>query len=337
MAELNDIHINRDQDLLDRYLLNRLDVATRAAVERHLAVCPTCRASVREEARLAAGIRRFGREELRERLARRIRSSSGQRIPWQGIMAAAAVILVIVGIGIYDDWFVRQTVDLANKAKEPVFRESSPSPSLSSRVQGRPRESGSASAVETEQAAVESPRLEAKPEHAPGSADKLSSHPRESFVTKSASPAPPATTVWTEGNLIREQSAISADAAIDRRAMKKESFEKKDSEAAGKSGPDRMMVSQTINVQNVSVTQRPSSQLPPTQQALRQQRESNTVQTFIEERADSIRLVMYLDTLFDESALRNAVVQTAGTDSLVVRVANQRIGFRIPDGFQLKK
>ena len=335
MAELNDIHINRDQDLLEGYVLNRLDVATRAAVEQHIAVCPACKASVREETRLAAGIRKFGREEFRKRLERRIRSSSGERIPWQGIMAAAAVILVIIGIGVYDNWFVRQTGDLANKAKEPVFRDSSPS--SASRVQGGAGKSGSASAVGTEQAAAASPRLEAKPEHAPGMADKLRSHPRESFAAKSASPPPPATAVWTQGNLIQEQSAISADAATNRRDVKKESLGKKDSEFAGKLEPNQIMVTQIISMQNVSVTQRPSSQLPPAQQALRQRRETNAVQTLIEERADSIRLVMYLDTLFDESAVRNAVVQTAGTDSLVVRVANQRIGFRIPVGFQLTK
>jgi hypothetical protein len=78
----------------------------------------------------------------------------------------------------------------------------------------------------------------------------------------------------------------------------------------------------------IRVSQKPSSALPPSRKAHATQ--SGVVQTFVMNRADSIHVTLYLDSLVSESSLRSANVEIIGNDSLILHLPNQRIGLRLP-------
>ncbi len=79
-----------------------------------------------------------------------------------------------------------------------------------------------------------------------------------------------------------------------------------------------------------SISQRSAADLPRTRQALQKQTAPTQVQTLVEQHNDEVHLTLYLDSLVDETALKNSTVRQVGPDSAVVRIANQQIGYRIP-------
>ena len=119
-------HWTRDEELLERYVLGRVVGDELLTIERHLKECEECRLRVQHERGLIAGVKRFGREEMKERLRQRVldgsptlstgviadasqRSDSPKpreiQLSWQTIVSIAAVILILTGIGIYNNWF----------------------------------------------------------------------------------------------------------------------------------------------------------------------------------------------------------------------------------------
>src|SRR5713101_2936706 len=57
-------HWSDDTELLERFVLNRLEPAKRQELEAHLRVCETCQRAVRAEQELVAGVRRLGSESI---------------------------------------------------------------------------------------------------------------------------------------------------------------------------------------------------------------------------------------------------------------------------------
>jgi hypothetical protein len=80
----------------------------------------------------------------------------------------------------------------------------------------------------------------------------------------------------------------------------------------------------------VLIDQRPFSSLPPAQQMLQLQSVRGEVQTLLEERGDTLRVLLYLERPLDPQALHSATAQQVGDDSLIIRVQGQTIGLRVP-------
>jgi hypothetical protein len=100
---------------------------------------------------------------------------------------------------------------------------------------------------------------------------------------------------------------------------------------AGDVRTDRLAAIQAAATrQAVVLDQRSPSSLPPAQQALQYRSRTNTIQTLIEERADTLRINLYPDVPIDANALRNARAERIGEDSLIITVEGQQIGFRLP-------
>jgi hypothetical protein len=82
-----------------------------------------------------------------------------------------------------------------------------------------------------------------------------------------------------------------------------------------------------------SLNQKPVSSLPPTLQ-YRQRQNAGTIQTLIENRADTVQLTLYLDSPLPDSELQTADLRTAGNDSLILTLSNQKVGYKLPPPLQ---
>src|SRR5512143_2531847 len=101
MADRSDItHPFRDIEVLEQYALDRLSSSERSAIDLHCRGCEECRQLLEAELRLAAGVRRTARKQMQVRLAERISASRGREIPWPRVIAAAAMVLIVAGVGV---------------------------------------------------------------------------------------------------------------------------------------------------------------------------------------------------------------------------------------------
>ena len=351
-------HLAFDPELLERYVLDRVSAEERLAIGRHLRLCAQCRRAVQEERVLAAGVRRSGREELKKKIgAHPVRFSPS----WQQVLSAAAVLLVLVAAGIYEEW-------LAPRTPEPV---------QAPLAQSQPRESTPSTGLQPPR--TEHPAAKAEEKSEVGRQEvgiakdiRTESHLKEGIAASNAPAAPEAQaagapaelnatkpvpssggtvvggmlktseTYWTtgtvlpqsreslsapeSGNVIARKAARAADrlTGADQEAYTKRAdlLGKRDS-AAG-TAPE------------VTLNQRPSSSLPAERRQLQTQAGANTVQTLVNQRDDHLTMTLYLDSLVNDADLRKAKVQQVSADSLVVNMANEKIGYRLQQQVQLK-
>lgn len=108
MKPSDDIHWTDDPELIERFVLHQLNPDQRNELEDHLRICEVCKRALRSEQVLLAGIRRSGRESFRAELGKKLATVKPSGTPWPHILTAAAMIILLTGIGIYNRWF--QTV-----------------------------------------------------------------------------------------------------------------------------------------------------------------------------------------------------------------------------------
>lgn len=123
MKPSDDIHWTDDPELIEKFVLHQLNPEERNELEDHLRICEVCKRALRSEQVLLAGIRRSGRERFRATLAKKLPRATPAAIPWPHILSAAAIIILLTGIGIYNRWF---------QAVQPIEVPPSTTPSLQS-------------------------------------------------------------------------------------------------------------------------------------------------------------------------------------------------------------
>ncbi|MBI3788218.1 MAG: zf-HC2 domain-containing protein, partial [Ignavibacteriales bacterium] len=79
--------------MVERFVLNRIEPNERKTLEAHLAVCGACRLAIRSEQEFVAGVRRFGRDELKARLKQRIGETKSRQLSWAQVISVAAAIV----------------------------------------------------------------------------------------------------------------------------------------------------------------------------------------------------------------------------------------------------
>ncbi len=355
-------HFTSDQDLLERFVAGRLTQGEREPLESHLRTCEICQRAVREEQALAAGVRRLGRDELKARLRAKVQREVPRAIPWQQIFSVAAVLVVIVGAGIYSHWFGLIAPEQAGSQREIAQENNQPA------TQGSPQRPGtqdeSAQAPEGRQklqaeGRVESKRMEtgaktlsddesrraATPRPAEEAAkektDQLSvAHERprveQPSVTQLEFGRQAAATVdagqtreyWTTGVPLQEvevNSRVAADMRED--IQKNQVMAKRLKKDADRESRDQKAAGNAGQLE-VVLEELPSASLPLSQQqAFHQQTE--VVQTLVRQQGNQVVLTLYLDSLIDGADLRKSRVDQVSPDSLVVSLPNQRLGYRI--------
>ena len=388
MDESRNLHWSDDPDLLERFVLNRLELEEREQLETHLRVCELCQQAVRSEQELAAGARRLGREGLKLRLKHRLAYVPQRHLAWQPIASAAVVIVIIIGIGIYNHWFTflepgrMSTVEertlkeaktrsgddemakIEKSTTEEKFQQDSEAPPVASSksettsgrmelrrdedVRAQSQNRGQAAYSAAERAAKRFNEKDLKEEILPQGGreigavtlgQKMKRDSIRPLLEASDEAVPTTRSLWLEGTILptaeREgmkefERAAGAD-DVDR-SLRKSERAPDDSKLAHEL-PSPLKVS----LQMFRLGQRLASSLPSSRQKEVAQTKSQVVQTLLEQTGDRIQMTLYLDSLVDDRDLENAHLQLIGEDSLVVDLADQRIGYRLPSGWKIRK
>ncbi len=353
------IHWTDDADLLAEFVLNRLDASTRQKLEAHMDQCNVCKKAVDTELMIAAGARRLGREELKNRLLKSISVSSSKQAPWPRILSAAAILVVITGIGVYNKWFMVnetgiQTEQLGHETDASVPRSEPVEPEMLGKQDQRKTETRVHPDGRFVPPAVRKKELtlrEAQPATMDERKDQVTprgdvsgdlglnearsnefgqraeSQP-EGFVQNSE-PALQGVTAsqnrstWVQGTILNSsigvQQEYAAESAAKLRSLAKGSRVQQELK-------DKDDVSGTTR--QYTIEQQPSVALPL---FLQQLQHTNTVQALVEQsETGGIRLTLFLDSLLADSELQDATVQQVTEDSILVLIGGQIIGYRIP-------
>jgi hypothetical protein len=325
-----------DPDLVERYVLGRLTERERAEVEHLLAEEVRWREAVEREQQLVAGIRRLGRDRLKGRLRLALREAPARAIPWPRVIAAAASVLIILGIVVVNQWtrmhedtgtgIDRTLSDIPRRQtpSSPTIPPRSESPAARDKEHEPPRESEGSVPSATKGTQEQSGR-------ARQAAAKATFAEHEAAATASPALALEGTGTWTQAHLYRPlpENGASAKQLLSmeesRRARNVLGDEDISASRIGKaSSNDTALV--------VTVNQRLFDSLAPETQAHFQGSAPGQMLALVEQQRDTLRVTLYPSAPFDPAELERATVEVADDDSLLITVARQQIGLRLPPG-----
>ncbi len=376
MTEKSIEHWTDDDELLSKFVLHQLSAAEERLLSSHLRSCTTCRAAVDDEVRIVAGIRHAGRAELKQQLGSLLARNKQQavtdvprrifdgRVPWTRVASLAAVLAIIVAVGVYNNWFglnyrnpttqheivQEQPIRRAEPEKKQGAPASEPDKTIAqidhtneasgsqgkSMVRVEPlKEKSEAHAPdkdkELRQSLAPSPAQNSRDEIAVGKIQK--SEYRVNLSDQSSKGGEQE--FWVEGRIIPPGGADSGTMqngpSVERQdqmrvAAAPRSGLKKESEQLPRNSVQHTRI-------EFSLDQRPLSSLPQSLQN-RQMQNAGTVQTLIKNREDTVQLTLYLESPLPDSELRTADVRVVGDDSLVLSLQNRQIGYRLPPAVQ---
>ncbi len=363
MNENNNTSSHADQEMLSRYVLDRMSPAERDLFEQHLRTCPQCLLAVEEETLLAAGVRRLGRTELRKRLAQNIAQAPALALPWLRIAAAAAVLLIVGGIGFFGNWFgagsgrsdrLSETISDGQASSSPQKSERAAAPSLAApenTVSSRTDETAQSTDRMTQPLTQDDRReklvtpLPVQPESGvkrkgrlpePGRENEIAPGSEASGIAETRTAGIRRTQIWTAGMIEEIGKHRAAEVRKDIPDKPQERGEADRVAARQEPGTLKQMgyVQGLDGRRPVILNQRPASALPPAQQALHFQSLRPQVQTLIEESKDTLRMILYLDPPLTAQAFGEARVEQITDDSLVVRFPGLTIGYALPPGLR---
>jgi hypothetical protein len=336
MTEHSDQHPALDPDRVEQYVLGRLTPPEQQAFDTHLQLCAECRRTVDAEMLLAAGIRRTGRIALKKRLAASVEERP--TVPWPRIVAVAAVVIIIAGLGIIRLWINReQTIPPLPTENPPSVTEQRTGTEeaqdrLSGSVQSSPEGPKGTKAEGTsissrEEAKKSKEQLAASKDEALSVADSRKGLAKNEVqaATSAAGAAAvgSAAGLWTEGMVFEaEPSPKAAERPIAAEA-KRGDFE---------IAREKRVLKAATQAQGILLNQKPSRSLTQLQRS-QQTAGRQTILTYAEQVGEQLRLTLYPDTLFAPEDLEQAAVKRLDDDSLLIRVGRQSIGYRLPRGF----
>lgn len=342
MADETRKHWTDDEDLLARFVLGKLDAGEASSLQQHLEECARCAEAVRGERVIAAGLKRAGREELKQRLVHRLGRRSRQ-VNWYQAAGIAAAVVLLVTVAIRDDWFIGSMNDQAKKRQESdslmPSKQETPAPqtaperpsadAVRSKSSGREANSIAAAAAEGKHDGVSEKRTlslhDAKksrplptmlgkevPVHADQAQPALMAVAADTADTKE---------LWTHGTLIRTDVVTRFE---DRAANV--AAEAKGISVAAKAkevGMDSLYV---------NITQLPLKMLP-----VGRQRPGRTdeVQTSFRQGPQGLTVTLFNanEALLSPDELAQARLQSIGSDSLVLIAGQKRIAYKTPPGW----
>lgn len=350
MADEKNIHWTTDEALLERYVMGRLGAEESAVLEGHLEVCTGCQEIVRSERQIVAGIRAVGRDELKSRLAQRIgKRPSVHMTVWYRVAGIAAALVLLLTIGIYNDWFSGSRV-------QPVLSPSRADSSVQGTGQRLPADiEGNKGAGPLQYAegkkekraepqgvtneSVKSAELEqrkalqiergnpqnvdvahaTRAENAPAKDEKLAT---------SAAEAP--REIWVGGTVI----SAEVEGRTFGKLLMKSDGKKYDNSKREKSAPKPMVQEERgagnqIGLRAVDVTQRKISELPQ----MRKDARAGTVQMLFRKHEKGLQVTLFMDSLLSKSEIGSARLETVRPDSNILHLGKKWIAFRLPVGW----
>ncbi len=357
-----DRHWTKDDEMLERFVLNRLNAVERVEAEQHLRTCEICRQAVRTEQELAAGIRRLGRDQLKEKMSLQIERLDERKVPWPKIVSVAAMIGILLCVGVYNRWFVSKenvqptfmTKSIPNKADslssqdhrldknepaQPGTRLKDEGAVSSARVQNeqpRAKELQRDATTRLESNGKKTQTLEPAPPSPQGNAavsEKQKAMQAGEMVNGDQMNAtqPLENSIWIEGTQLSSISETEHNAIT-------YGFEKrKEADKNSLNRAEKLQGGVKLRQREIVLKQQPASLLPPSRQQAQKTSGHEPIQTLLEQTANGLQLTLYLPTGVAEESLQNANIQQIGDDSLVVNLPEQQIGYKLPPGWNLEK
>jgi hypothetical protein len=323
-------HWTTNDELIERFILNQLEPEERNELEDHLRICEVCKRAVRAEQMVVAGIRRAGREQFKAELRKKA-SFPERQTPWVQILSAAAAIVILLTVGIYNRWFENQlpqpslTPIVPSEHSQAEHDKEVASPAIAEQSTHSGREaSASARPDGGFNGATINPQRDAmiRPQEQRTDGKTLSDDENK---TES---------IWIEGTILppaADEWKEKANVNDNRPAGEAYGLRKTDREPVRPA--TQAAAKQNINVGLISLSQQTSVTLPRAQQRLQVMNSAAKVMSKAERIGDKILLTLYLDSLVDENDLANTQVETPRNDSLILNLPNQRIGYRFPAGW----
>jgi hypothetical protein len=335
-------HFAQDQELLEEFVLGRLDQESDARCREHLRACETCRQAVQAEQSVAAGIKRAGRDRLKKRIAMLALEAAPRRVPWPHVLSVAAVLLILIGIGVTQRWFTtRLEPEKPTFAETPAAEQKLESPAAKAQLdRAQPAETMSDAAspsrqrgeVERRDESRLGPQKETDERHAYAAAPQTRFEESPALDSKGGRSADadkmvgaaraPGEEFWTNGTLITE--TVSKKDVMTDRASKPS--------LAGEMNVSSALREKAEPIGNVVVEQRPATRLPLQMQNQQQLYNRLAIQTLVRLSENETQLTLYPDSLFDSTQVQYARVQQVTPESLVVQIGNQQIGYKLPAG-----
>jgi hypothetical protein len=92
-----DCNYIRQNDIHDKYVLNRLSAAEKAEYEKHLEDCASCKEELQKQTEIIKGIQKVGLQEMKNEIQRQVMDvNAKKKTPdWQMILKVAAVVFII--------------------------------------------------------------------------------------------------------------------------------------------------------------------------------------------------------------------------------------------------
>lgn len=364
-------HWTDDDDLISRFVLRRLSRSEETRLSSHLATCERCRQAVRQETLFAARMKRAGRNVLKERLhllltrsdaaGTGLESSPRGHIPWVRIAGVAAVVVIIVVVGVYNNW-LGSDYRTSSPTIEPMAQEQPTMPHDTAvglqDTRGSHNENHlGPSIVESTKPLDETYRKQAVPGSTPPRPEVTSkketavkerlelapSEPRplaeenlanqmlrkdEEKQTSDNAVSVPTQTFWVEGHVLsaRDDATFVLRKAVTGSPAK--------SVLPGGRAVPRMQEIDTKKkasaLSPISLEQQPLSSLPLTLKTASNRH--GTIPALIESSDHGILLTLFLKSPVPDSELRAAEVRIIGHDSLHIVLPHQLIGLTLPPG-----
>jgi hypothetical protein len=323
-------HWTEDEELLLRYVLGRVAPAARTPLDAHILTCDRCRQTLERERLLAAGVRRLGRDRLKDSLAETIRVRPALIYPWPRILAAAAVIVVAGGIALYARWTAlererpepttakidssRGTGSMTTEA--PALELPEHRPARSSRKQDQPAEPEKEGKKEM---MARQDHVEGKGEEGRGgTGDATAAVPA---VTGNDQEQPAGVDEWWTGEHVLlggPGDSLMSDV--------------NPSVGMEKSAPVEQRSHDAKTAQDILLDQLPLSDLPAVVRKSQTTGGAGAVPIHVGRRGGSLHLTLYVSPMFSASELQRATVRRISDDSLLISVGDAVISVRAPGG-----
>lgn len=333
-----------DPDMVEQYVLRKLSPEEKRRLDAEISDCEPCKALIEQEREIAAGIRRHGRDRMKAGLRKQLRRErSSQFYSFQYIGMAAAVVVIAIGIGLYQIWFSdlvapkrfgNQQIIITTKqdtsakdAKRDQAEESRQSERLTAERSERTME------LRKEPAAAEQRTPPARAAEVPvealadGSPDEARVQPSAAAAQQAAGAAAEEqvpSTIWLIGNVVMISERTGE-------AMQKSSADRSLKERSTRGATSsEMAAANSMHRDRIVLRRRAVKDLPS--ERIRHQAEPKQIESMLERTADTLVLTLYDDSMNDET-LEKAVVESFTDDLIVVALPNQRITYRLPSGW----
>ncbi len=365
MSDLNKKYWIDDPEMVEKYVLNQISEEEKKRLDAEILDCEPCKEKLQQEMEIATGIRRYGRDIMKARLRKKLsRERASQFFQYQYIGLAAAVVIIAIGIGVYQVWFSDLVAPKQFHQQEIVFQphQDSAETRIESSGEGEqrqrtPRQIERRQSVPPRDIAQSQERREetaivSQPSSAPPSAGAIADADVPSDELKSTENN--ASAIWLIGYVVvvnearTEQQFNASKMEMSKRSDEQTAKEK----STGSQSTEKLIVQRRANNEGIVLQRRsmkdlPAERLPaqrvksstgrsrrtPSEQVRTQRAaDKKEIETLLEWTESGISLTLFDDSV-NENDLHNAVIETMTDDSLVVSLPNQRIAYRLPSGW----